>query len=137
MTEHLELGPPQKGMTLEECTDRANRFIGRNGICLLLLDVQNASQYYYTSTMHQFYENFQQLLAGLNTNFAEYMPPNDLLAYGQEYAGFRTVIGDSAGAGINSSEVIPDIMAYTNDILPCYFAVGEDGFDREATKLVK
>ena len=70
----------------------------------------------------------------LNTKFSEYMPENDLDFKTIFKKGFQIQGGDAAVAGINSAEIIPEIVNYQKEMfpdVPVYWSVARDGFDKE------
>lgn len=123
----------EKGLSVEECVRRAEGLIEQNGMCLLLLDMKDSRTRFPDTIVCR--EKLTEIVTDLNHYFAEYLPPNSLasLSYRDEN-GFRIFSGDSAMAGINSSEVIPRIILYqeTNyPEAPFYWSVAEDGYDNE------
>lgn len=128
---------PPKGMGVEECMRRAEEFIGQNGACLFLMDIAGSRHH---PDQAKLFEDYERLLAELNAEFDEYLPVNDLAIPSQSTKGFDILIGDGAGGGINSSEVIPQIIGFADDNYPdlaLRYGVAADGFDQEGVRLIK
>jgi hypothetical protein len=137
MAERYNPEKSPKGMDLEECMDRATRFIGRNGMCLFLMDIVDSRLY---PDQTKLFRDFDQLLIDLDAEFREYLPQNNLAVRARADQGFNVFWGDGAGGGINDASAIPRIMEFASENYPeikLRYAVAEDGYDREGVKLIK
>ncbi len=108
----------KKGLTIEECVRRAEKFIGSQSVCLLLYDIKGSRNF----EVNEFIQK------------SKYMPKNDLDFRGIFKKGFQIYRGDGAVAGINSAEIIPEIVNYQKKMFPdvqLYWSVAKDGFDKE------
>lgn len=124
----------EKGISIEECIEKANKYIEKNGTCLFVMDLKNST----SSTNAS--ERLNQLIADLNSMFEENMPENDLRAKSVYHKGFVRVLGDGLLAGINDSRVIEESANYIDEAysdLSFYYNVAVDGYDEEAIKTIK
>jgi len=125
-----------KGMTLEECVDKAREYIAANGTCLFLFDVKGSKNFDPRGLM----DRLRSMMEDLNSQFAQYLPENDLAVYERKETGFVFILGDASWAGINTADVIPTIVEYQQQHypdIPLYWGVAKDGYDREGTKIAK
>ena len=134
----------KKGLTIDECVKRAEKFIASQGICLLLYDIKGSRKMYNREnikgslnlTAEEFAQKIEYMKEILNTKFSEYMPENNLrIGGGKLEKGFQIYRGDSAVAGINSAEIIPEIVNYQKQMfpdIPLYWSVAKDLFDHDA-----
>jgi hypothetical protein len=117
-----------KGMNLEECTQKAENYISKNGLCLLGFDLVNSRDY----DSKQMVLSLIELRKDLNSKFKKYFIKNKLRNGGDVDYGFVCVRGDSSCAGINSSLAVRDISNYVAEKykkLRFYWAIGKDGWD--------
>ncbi|PKL31564.1 hypothetical protein CVV43_01690 [Candidatus Saccharibacteria bacterium HGW-Saccharibacteria-1] len=127
----------EKGATIEQCINKADKFIDKNGLCLFLFDVKGSKDY---KPRQELQDRLNNLLAELNTEFDEYLPLNNLAVMIHEEKGFNTLLGDSSWAGINSSKAITEISDYISKNyadINFRYDVAEDGYDEENTKIAK
>ena len=120
----------KKGLTIEECVRRAKKFIDSQGVCLLLYDIKESRNF----EVNEFVQKRREMQESLNNKFSKYMPKNDLDFMGIFKKGFQIYRGDAAVAGINSAEIIPEIVKYQKEMFPdvqLYWSVAKDGFDKK------
>ena len=121
---------PKKGLTIEECVKKAEKFIESQGVCLLLYDIKGSRNF----EINEFIQKRAEIQESLNNKFSKYMPKNDLDFRGIFKKGFQLQRGDAAVAGINSAEIIPEIVKYQKEMFPdvqLYWSVAKDGFDKK------
>ena len=126
----------KKGLTIGECTAKAETYISKNGVCLFLFDVKGSKQ---SPNREELQEQLFCLTNELNIEFDRYFPENNLATISRQEKGFYSLLGDGSWVGINNAEVIPMIVNYIQKSYPnisFYYDVAVDGYD-EATKLVK
>ena len=126
----------EKGVTLEKCIKKADKYIKSKGFCLFIFDIKDSKKYL---NRQELQNQIFNLTAELNTEFDEYFQKNKYVN-GKEEKGFVTIIGDSSLACINNSEAITKISDYISQKMPSiqfYFDVARDAFDREALKLIR
>lgn len=122
----------KQGLSIEECVRRAEKFIELRGMCLLLLDMKESRTIVPEYKGRR--DKLTEIVTDLNQSFADYFPQNDLAVLSRIESGFRIFRGDSAMAGINSSDIIPEIIQYQEKNYPeapLYWSVAEDGYDDE------
>lgn len=126
-----------KGMSIDECVKNAETFIQNNGICLLLFDVKGSSNYDNpTDLINRLYD----MMKDLNKKFGKYFPEHKLAVSFRKEKGFKFLLGDASWTGINSADVIPEIISYQKNKYPdidLYWGVAIDGYDEERTKIAK
>jgi len=134
---------PKKGLTIDECVKRAEKFIDSQGVCLLFYDIKGSGKMCdrenikgsLNLTAEEFVQKIEDMKESLNTKFSKYMPKNNLRYKGKKFEkGFQIYRCDSASAGINSAEIIPGIVNYQKEMfpdLPLYWSVAKDLFDRD------
>lgn len=125
-----------KGMSVDKCVEKAQGLIKKNGVCLLLFDVENSGK---VKNRRRLNEILERMMADLNYKFYDYMPKHELATYQRREKGFQILLGDASWAGINSSEIIPEIIKYQREKypqIPLHWGVAENGYD-EATRIVK
>ncbi len=124
----------EKGLSIEECVRRAQKYITKQGACLLLFDVKGFSD----MSIYLRTKRFNKMVRDLNKTFSDYLPINSLAILTPE-KGFRVGRGDSGLAGICSAEIIPKIVEYQKakyPELPLYWSVAKDGWDDEGFKKI-
>jgi len=127
----------KKGMTLDECLIKAEKFISENEKCLLLFDVVNSKT---SSNRNQLNKDLQIMMSDLNQKFENYFPEHDLAVYNRTEKGFTYLLGDGSWTGINSVEIIPKIIEYQKINFPfilLYWSVAKNGYDEENLKIVR
>jgi len=125
-----------KGMSIEDCVDKAKKYISENGLCLFMFDVQGSKKF---EDRQELQTQLLNLLKELNSKFEKYFPENNLAVQSRQEKGFFNLLGDGTWAGINDSEVIPMIQEYIQTNYPnisFYYGVARDGYD-EAINLIK
>jgi len=126
----------EKGLSIDDCIEKAKEYIDTNGTCLFLFDVKGSKKL----DPHEMFYTLRTMMADLNDKFAPYLPENDLAVYDRKETGFVFLLGDASWAGINSADVIRPIVEYQQKHypgLPLYWGVARDGYDREGTKIAK
>lgn len=126
-----------KGLSIEECVKRAEKFINKNGMCLFLLDVKGSKKF---SNRQELQNRLKIIVQKLNEKFDEYFPENTLAVSFREEKGFGNILGDGMWAGINNSNAISKIVTYLNQNysdISFYLGVAEDGYDDEGLKIIK
>lgn len=121
----------EKGITIEECVDKANKLISENGICLLLFDVQGSKKYI---DRQELQTKLINLIHELNIVFDEYFPENTLATQSRLEKGFFNLLGDGSWVGINNSEVIPMVANYVHENysnISLNYDVAKDGYDED------
>jgi hypothetical protein len=127
----------EKGLTIEQCVDKAEGYISKQGICLLLFDVKGSTNF---SDKTYLINCLQAMMQDLNSQFGDYFPENTLANSITSEKGFNFLLGDASWTGINSSKAIPEIVTYQKQNypnIPLYWGVAEDGFDKEGVKIAK
>lgn len=130
---------PAKGISVEECVKKAESLIKKNGTCLFLFDVKGSKKYSIEGRQKLQYQLID-MITGINTEFDEYFPQNNLALLVEEEKGFNSLLGDGSWVGINNSAVIPKITDYIKknySNIEFHFNVAKDGFDEKALKTVK
>ncbi len=125
-----------KGLSLEDCVERARHYIDKNGMCLLLFDVKGAR---YHPDRRRLVSDLKSMMYDLNTRFDEYLPVNDLGVYGEFQKGFCSLLGDGSWAGIDDHSAVSEIINYQEreyQEIKLYWGIAEDGYDREGIKIV-
>jgi hypothetical protein len=128
---------PPKGMNLEECVRRADRFLALNGVYLLVMDIVGSRDY---PDRAKLFADYCQLLTDLNNEFQDYLPTNSLTSRDRIEQGFNPITGDGATAGVNDSSVIEKVMEFAKEhptAIPLRYAVAEDGYDYEGIRLLR
>jgi len=118
----------KKGMSIEECVSEASRLISENGVCLLTFDAVDSRN---SPDRAQLQLDLFELAEDLSKRFKDYMPENDLVVRLVVKKGFSSFLGDRAMAGINSAEVIPEIITYQKQHyshILLHWEVVEDGY---------
>lgn len=127
----------QKGVSVEECVKKANKFIKNSGSCLFLFDVKNSKKHPNRQLLQ---EQLTQLITNLNSEFEQYLPENNLMVSIRSEKGFSYLFGDGSWAGINNSEAIIKIVDFVHQKMPSvefYFDVAQHGFDSSNLKIIK
>lgn len=128
---------PKKGVTVDECIKKADKFIKSKGICLFLFDVKDSRKY---SNREELRNQLLSLRTELNSEFGDYFPENDLAVKYRMEKGFTYFYGDGSWVGINNSEAIIKITNYINQKMPStklYFDVARDGYDSPNIEIIK
>jgi hypothetical protein len=126
-----------KGMPIEECVNRAEKFISKNKICLLLFDVKNSGGF--ADKQKLFYDLFE-MEKDFNKRFDKYLPENKLANPSRKEKGFSFALGDGSWAGINSKEAVKEIIDYQRENypdIPLYWSIAKDRFDEEGIEIVR
>jgi len=126
-----------KGLTIDECVEKAEEIISQQGQCLLLFDVKGSRK---VPDRNKLTLDLIEMIKDISTQFDEYFPENTLAVYGRQEKGFMHLLGDASWTGINSSEAIPKIVQYQRENypeIPLAWGVAIDGYDQEGMKLVK
>jgi hypothetical protein len=125
----------EKGMSLEECLEKAEKYISEQGMCYLAFDVQESSK----MSRDFFYKKISSLKKDINKNFMKYFVGD---VFGENSRGIRGYLeisrGDSAGTYISSPKAIKEIIDYTKKNYPDFplkWAVAKDCRDAEIKKL--
>lgn len=141
MNENYHSSKLNKGLSIEECVDKAREYITDQGICLLLFDVKGSRK---VKDRNNLQNRLKIMIQDLNFRFSDYFPENSLaspiLGASTNEKGFQVLLGDGSWAGINHADIIPEICDYqkTNyPDIPVYWGVAKDGFDDENMGLVK
>lgn len=124
----------EKGISIETCIEKADKYIEENGACLFVLDLKNSRSR--TATL----ERLDNLLDDLNVMFDEYLPQNQLRTAIDTDRGFMRVLGDGVLAGITDARVIPETAEYIQEHyedLSFYYNVAVDGYDKEGTRTIR
>ncbi len=127
----------QKGVSVDECIKKADKYINQNGSCLFLFDVKDSRV---NPNRQQLQEQLINLMAVLNTEFEQYLPENNLMVSVRQEKGFSSLFGDGSWAGINNSQVIEKIIDFIHQKMPSvefYFDVAQHGYDSPNLKIVK
>jgi hypothetical protein len=80
------------------------------------------------------------MMKDLNLKFESYFPKNSLATPTRLEKGFEVLLGDGTWAGINSADVIPDIVKYqlqNYPHIPLYWDIARDGFDDDNLEIVR
>ena len=120
----------KKGLTIDECVRRAKEFIDDQGVCLLIYDIKGSRNF----EINEFVKKRLEMKERLNNKFSKNMPENDLDFRTIFKKGFQIQRGDAAVAGINSAEIIPEIVNYQKEMfpdVPLYWSVAKNGFDKK------
>ena len=128
---------PQKGITIDECIKKADKYIKSYGSCLLLFDVKDSKKY---PNRRELRDQLISLTTELNFEFKDYFPENDWAVKCRMEKGFTYLYGDGSWAGINNSEAIIKITNYINQKMPSTkfnFDVARDGYDSPDLKIIK
>jgi len=136
--EKTPIEKPKKGVTVDECIKKANKFIKSSGSCLFLFDVKDSRIKY--PNRQEFLNQLVDLTTGLNSEFEQYLPENNLMVSTRREKGFNHLYGDASWAGINNSKVIIKIVDYIYQKMPLtqfYFDIARDGFDSPNLKIAK
>ncbi len=121
---------------LEKIVKDAQEFIAERGVCLLLFDV-NHSRYH--PDRYGLQEKLLKMMDDLNHEFDAYFPKHDLAIRSRKEKGFEYLLGDGSWAGVNSADVIPEIIEYQRTHYPdidLRWGVARDGYDDSRTKIV-
>jgi hypothetical protein len=125
-----------KGMSVEECVEKAEKLISKHGICLLLFDVKNSRGF---ADREKLRINLLNMMKDLNEKFRDYFPENNLTSPTKR-KGFEDLLGDGSWAGIDFPYAIEEIINYQKEAYPkieLYWGIAKDGFDEEGIKIVK
>lgn len=128
---------PKKGVSVEECIRKADKFIKSNGSCLFLFDVKDSKIH---PNRQQLQEQLIELMATLNSEFEHYLPKNNLMVSDIPEKGFSKLLGDASWAEINNSEAIVKIVDFIHQKMPSvefHFDVAQHGFDTPNLKIIK
>jgi hypothetical protein len=126
-----------KGLTIDECLNKAEEYIKMYGMCLFLLDVKGSKSY---RSRQKLQDVLTQIMNDLNKEFNEYFPENNLATVVRKEKGFFEWLGDGAWVGINNSIAIGKIKKFLDEKYPevsFYWSVAKDGYDEEGIKVVK
>jgi len=123
-------------MSVDECVQNAEVFIQSQGTCLLLFDVKGSKDFNTNNLMSK----LSFMMKDLNQRFEEYFPEHELAAYSRKEKGFQFLLGDGSWTGINSAEIIPEVIRYQRkkySDIPLYWGVARDGYDRDGMKIIQ
>lgn len=126
-----------KGMSVDECIQNVENFIGSRGACLLLFDVRGSRNF---ENPKNLVDILSQMMKDINQKFGKYFPEHELAAYSRKEKGFQFLLGDGSWTGINSANIIGEIVDYQMKNYPnihLYWGVAKDGYDDERIKIVK
>ena len=126
-----------KGLSIENCVNKAEKLISEYGICLLLFDVKGSSNF---KDSNRLIKQLFEMMKDLNTKFSDYLPKNKLATLTREERGFECLLGDGSWAGINSSEAVKKIAKYQEENyphIPLYWGIAKDGFDDKNLRVVR
>jgi len=126
-----------KGLSLEECVEKARKFIFKYGSYLLLFDVKNSRKF---EDRQKLNGDLVKMMKDLNEKFGEYLPENNLAVPSRKEKGFEVLLGDGSRAGINSPAIAEEIINYQKreyPEIPLYWEIAKDGYDEEGTKIVR
>ena len=129
-----------KGFSIDECVEKAARYISENGSCLLLFDVIGSRKYDTYETRNTLQQRIFAMAKDINSRFDRYFPLSNINCICDYEKGFEKILGDGSWAAINDASVIPEIIQYQKTHypdVPLYWGVAIDGFDDEGMKLVK
>jgi hypothetical protein len=121
----------KKGMSVEKCVEKAEKVIAKHGVCLLLYDVKGSKKY---EDLYKLIKRLEYMQNDLNEKYKEYFVEHDLWIPGRKEKGFLPYHGDGGRAGINSAEIIPDIITYQKNNYPdisLYWDVIRDYLDKK------
>ena len=125
----------KKGMSLEECVNKAREDISEQGMCYLAFDVVGSSN----MDNGFFHKTILSLRDDLNKKFMKYFVGD---IYKKKCAGvrgcFETYRADSAGTYISSPNAVKEIIEYTKENysdFPLRWAVAKDPRDKEIRSL--
>ena len=128
----------EKGISIEQCVLKAEKYIKEKGECLFLFDVKGSKKYP-TPERQELQEKLFQIIHELNNNFGQYFPENNLRTLVYKDIGPQ-LIGDGSIVGINNADVIPKIIEYLKENCPevsFHYNVARDGWDDEAMRTIK
>lgn len=137
--EHLESYKQEKGIPPEQCYERAAEIIERNGVCLFLFDLVGSSSLK-EADRERVFGRYAQLLQELNDKLEAYLPETTLVNGVDARKGFHFALGDGAIGAINHPEAVGKILAISEEQyrdVPLRYGVAEDGWDRDAIRLIK
>lgn len=119
-----------KGLSIDECVERARSILSSQQAYLLLYDVSSSTSRPYPLVKQE----MRRLNDGIMERFAPYLPRNDLRVPGTHERGFAIIRGDSGVGAVNDEEVLPRIIDYQQQEHPglrLAWSVAKDGFDNE------
>jgi hypothetical protein len=122
-----------KGLSLEECARRAEKYIAERGLCLIIMDVKNSGAYS-SEEWPGFSDRLNAMMQDINHKFAEYLPRHDKYNSVKRIKGFVREFGDRFVGGINASEAVNLIYNYQTTKypdVPMHWSVARDGWDDE------
>jgi len=129
-------------LTIEQCVEKAQKCIEENekGVCLLLYDVVGAKTL--PMTTEERLARLDEMDEDLNKRFSDYFPENNLSLVSRRDKGFKIPIwlGDGNWAGINSAEIIPEMIGYQKEHypdIPLEWGIAKDGWDEEGLSLIR
>jgi len=127
----------EKGVSVEECVRKADKFIKTNGSCLFLFDIKDSKKH---PNRQQLQDDLIGLMTSLNSEFEQFLPENNLMVSVRTEKGFSNLLGDASWACINNSGVILKIVDFIHQKMPSvqfYFDVAQHGFDSQNLKIIK
>jgi|TARA_B100002003_G_C14135459_1_gene546051 hypothetical protein len=125
-----------KGSTLEQCVEKAEKYISQNGVCVLVYDVKNSSS---KDDLQSIYITLDKINEDLNVRFAKFIP-NEPFGYDCQGHGFQSYMGDSAFSAVNSTSGIKEIIEYTHQSYPdieFHWEIAKDYWDKKAIRMLK
>jgi hypothetical protein len=127
----------KKGLSLDACIRRAEKYIAEQGLCVLAMDVKNSGEYL-KKEGYVYTDKLRNMVRDLNHAFVGYLPVNSIIT-GAEEKGFKIVRGDQIIGAINSAEAVKKIHDYQIEHypkMPLYWTVAKDGWDEKGFRSV-
>jgi hypothetical protein len=128
---------PKKGVSVDECIKKADKYISTNGSCLFLFDIKDSKKH---PNRQQLQEDLLNLMTSLNSEFEQFLPENNLMVSVRTEKGFSNLLGDASWACINNSGVILKIVDFIHQKMPSvqfYFDIAQHGLDSQNLKIIK
>jgi len=128
----------EKGISVEKCILKAEKYIKEKGNCLFIYDVKNSKKYS-LSDRQKLQEKLLIINNNLTNNFIQYFPENNLRTLVYKDIGPQ-LIGDGSIVGINNADAIPKIIEYLKENCSeasFHYNVAKDGWDNEGMKTIK
>ena len=119
----------KKGMSLEECVEKARKYIGQQGFCILCYDVIGSGE------ISDFEKVFSRMNLDISKRFKGYLCNHPEISCSELGSiglrdRFETYRGDMASACVNSPEGVKEIIQYHQrkyqESVPLRFVVGRD-----------
>ncbi|MDD5012517.1 MAG: hypothetical protein PHQ66_02640 [Candidatus Nanoarchaeia archaeon] len=116
-------------MSLEECVEKARKFVFEYGSCLLFFDVKGSRNF---KDRQKLNDDLLIMMEDLNGKFSESFQKNNLAVQSKREKGFATLLGDGSWAGITSPAIVEEIINYQKREYPeiqLYWGVAKDGME--------